>query len=165
MPIYEFYCPQCHTIYSFWSKTINTEKSPLCPGCDKNCLERRVSSFAVISGGKAEGETPLDNLPIDESKIEQAMASLASEAGGIDEEDPKVAAQFMRKFSDMTGLKYGKSMEEALNRLEAGEDPEAIETELGDMLEGDELPFILPAQKSNSKAVLPPNRDETLYEM
>ena len=165
MPIYEFYCPDCHTIYSFWSKTVNTEKCPSCPDCSKNSLQRRVSSFAVISGGKSEGDDILDDLPIDETKMEQAMASLASEAESINEEDPRAAARLMRKFSDMTGIKYGNSMEKALGRLEAGDDPETIEAEMGDMFEGDELPFSLPTKKGTGSVSLPLKRDETLYEM
>ncbi|MFQ5583209.1 MAG: FmdB family zinc ribbon protein, partial [Calditrichia bacterium] len=74
MPIYEFYCRECNTIYQFYSRTVNTEKVPFCPGCEKVRLERRVSSFATLSGRKDEsgGE---DALPdIDESKLENAMA-------------------------------------------------------------------------------------------
>ncbi len=33
MPIYEFYCEQCHTIYNFFSRKINLEKIPDCPKC------------------------------------------------------------------------------------------------------------------------------------
>jgi len=166
MPIYEFYCPRCHTIYSFWSKMVDTEKTPPCPKSDKHKLQRQVSSFAVVSGGKAESDDGPDDLPIDETKMERAMETLASEAEGIDEEDPRAAARLMRKLSDMTGLEYGEGMEEALKRLEAGEDPDAIEAEMGDLLEGDEEPFVLPgAKKGKGRRARPPKRDDTLYEM
>jgi len=46
----------------------------------------------------------------------------------------------MRKLTDMTGLNLGDGMEEALSRMERGEDPEAIESEMGDTLEGED-PF------------------------
>jgi putative FmdB family regulatory protein len=165
MPIYEFYCPACHTIYNFLSRCVNTEKVPHCPGCKKDSLTRRVSRFAVISRGKnSESDSELDNLPIDESKMESAMTALASQAEGIDENDPKAAAQLMRKFSSMTGLHYSESIEQALSRLEAGEDPDTIEQEMGDVLDSDELPFALPGRKSGGKRT-PPKRDETLYEM
>ena len=26
MPIYEFYCPDCNTLFNFFSRTINTSK-------------------------------------------------------------------------------------------------------------------------------------------
>jgi hypothetical protein len=28
MPIYEFYCEDCHTIFNFFSKNVNTTKKP-----------------------------------------------------------------------------------------------------------------------------------------
>ena len=42
MPIYEFYCQQCNTVYNFFSKTVNTEKTPYCPTCKDIKLERRM---------------------------------------------------------------------------------------------------------------------------
>ncbi len=47
MPIYEFYCANCHTVYSFLSKTIDTAKRPDCPRCGRPKLDRRMSRFAV----------------------------------------------------------------------------------------------------------------------
>jgi putative FmdB family regulatory protein len=166
VPIYEFYCPACHTIYSFFSRRIATDKTPACPGCKQTSLQRQISRFAVTRGGRIGEESgdSLENLPIDESKMEQAMASLASESEGMNEEDPRAAAQLMRKLSDMTGLKYTGNMEEALGRLEAGEDPETIEAEMGEILEGDEMPFIVPGARTGGR-VKPPKRDETLYEL
>ncbi|HVN79918.1 MAG TPA: zinc ribbon domain-containing protein [Terriglobia bacterium] len=165
MPIYEFYCPNCHTIYNFFSRSVNTDTRPACPGCKRDSLQRRVSRFAVVSAGKSEGEKSEFDLPIDEAKMENAVASLASEAEGMNEEDPRAAARLMQRFSQMTGLKLGKNMEEALRRLESGEDPEAIEAEMGDLLEGDESPFEIPDKKAGRRSAFPPARDETLYEM
>ena len=142
MPIYEFYCRDCNTIYSFFSRSINTRTTPSCPGCRRQSLERRISLFSAVTGSKARadageggGEDPLDKLPIDESKMMSAMESLAGEAEGMSEDDPRAAARLMRKLSDMTGLKYKDGIEEALSRMESGEDPEAIEQSMGDMLD------------------------------
>ena len=165
MPIYEFYCPRCHTLFSFWSKTVNTEKRPRCPECKKDTLQRRLSSFATISSRPAGDEKSADDLPIDETKMENAMAALASEAESMEGEDPKAAARLMRKFSDLTGLRYGDGMEEALGRLESGEDPEAIEAEMGDLLSEEEPPFTLPGKKPQRRTSGPPRQDDTLYEM
>ena len=164
MPIYEFYCEACNTIFNFFSKTINTRKVPKCPKCKNKKLSRQVSLFAIA--GKAKEDQDMDDLPIDESKMEQAMAMLAGEAENINEEDPKQAANLMRKLSDMSGLKLGHGMEEALSRLEKGEDPESIEAELGDIMESED-PFILPGKKGkNPKAQRPaPFIDETLYDL
>ncbi|MBD3243585.1 MAG: zinc ribbon domain-containing protein [Chitinivibrionales bacterium] len=166
MPIYEFYCPDCHTIYSFLSRTVNTEKTPGCPRCHKESLQRKVSRFAAITGGKKESDDELGDLPIDETRMESAMESLASEAESLDENDPRAAAKLMRKLADMTGLRYGDKMEEAIARLESGEDPEAIESEMGDELENLDDAFVMPGKKGGRlRAMLPPRRDETLYEM
>ncbi|MBD3392933.1 MAG: zinc ribbon domain-containing protein [Chitinivibrionales bacterium] len=164
MPIYEFYCPKCNTIYSFFSRGVNTEKTPLCPSCKKDTLRRRVSLFAVTGKAEEKGDD-LDNLPIDESKMMGAMESLAGEAENLNEDDPRQAAKLMRKLSDMTGLRYQDNIEEALSRMEAGEDPEAIEESMGDALEGDEMPFVLDGKKGSVAKKRPPHRDERLYEM
>ena len=162
MPIYEFYCSACHTIFSFLSRTINTEKRPSCPRCNRPNLERRVSLFAVT--GQAKEDKAGDDLPIDEAKMERAMESLAGEIGNMNEDDPRQAAQLMRKLSDMTGLQYGQGMQEALNRMEAGEDPEKIEQELGGALESEE-PFITPEKKARVRGNSAPARDENLYDL
>ena len=164
MPIYEFYCMDCNTIFNFFSKTVNTKKRPLCPKCKTKTLSRQVSLFALT--GKAKEESDTDDLPFDESKMEQAMNMLAGEADKINEDDPRQAANLMRKLSDMTGMKLGPSMDEALSRMEKGEDPEQVETEMGDLLE-DEEPFLLPGKKVKGKKTkrAAPLRDETLYDL
>jgi putative FmdB family regulatory protein len=169
MPIYEFYCSDCHALFNFFSKTINTDKCPTCPRCKRKKLERQVSLFAAV-GRKAKGDADgMDDLPFDESKMEQAIGSLAGEAEHLNEDDPRQAAQLMRKFSNMTGIEYGKSMQDALGRMEAGEDPEKIESEMGDLMDSEEEPFLLPGQKGagkgHSRRQRPPDRDPTLYEM
>ncbi len=164
MPIYEFYCSDCNTIYNFFSGTVNTKKRPSCPKCKKRRLSRQVSVFAFT--GKAEEGGDMDDLPIDESKMEQAMNMLAREAENINEDDPKQAADLMRKLSDMTGLDLGDSMDEALSRMESGEDPEQIEAEMGDMLEGED-PFMLSGKKGKGKRAGRPEplKDDTLYDL
>ena len=162
MPIYEFYCSDCHMVFNFYSRTINTDKRPLCPKCGRIELSRQMSSFAVVRGLKEDSDTGLPD--IDESKLEQAMGALASEAERIDEDDPRQAAQLMRKLTTMTGLELGAGMEEALRRMESGEDPEQIEAEMGDLLE-EEDPLVLQGQRKYSRKRTPPRKDETLYEL
>ena len=94
------------------------------------------------------------------------MQMLAGEADKINEDDPRQAANLMRKLSDMTGLELGAGINEALKRMEAGEDPDAIEAEMGDLLE-DEEPFLLPDKKGAAKKGKrpAPSKDEKLYDL
>ncbi|HID97729.1 MAG TPA: zinc ribbon domain-containing protein [Thermodesulfobacteriaceae bacterium] len=168
MPVYEFYCPDCHRIFNFLSARIDTEKRPECPKCGRPDLERQVSLFA-ISKGRKEGEG--DSFPdIDEDRLEKAMASLASEAEGLDENDPRQAAGLMRRLFDATGMEMGSGMEEAIRRMEAGEDPDQIEEELGDVLEQED-PFGGlsgvggKGLKTLRKKYLRPEVDEKLYRL
>ncbi len=162
MPVYEFYCSECHTIFNFLSKTVNTEKRPMCPQCDKVKLERHMSVFATPRNRGEEEDSPLPDL--DESKMEQAMNVLAAEAEHLDENDPRQAAKLMRKLTDMTGLSLGDNMEEALSRMERGEDPETIESEMGDLLEGED-PFSFGKKSIKARKKRPLRVDETLYDL
>jgi len=123
-----------------------------------------MSAFSFT--GKAKEDSDMDDLPFDENKMEKAMQMLAGEAENINEDDPRQAANLMRKLTDMTGLELGAGMQEALKRMEAGEDPDAIEAEMGDLLEGEE-PFLLPEKKGKGTAEKrpAPQRDETLYDL
>jgi putative FmdB family regulatory protein len=158
MPVYEFYCADCHAIFNFLSRRVNIQKRPACPRCNKLGLEKQVSPFAISKNLQQQA----DGLPdLDESRIEQAMMALAGEMENMNEEDPKAMASFMRKFSGMTGMHLGEGAEEALSRLEAGEDPEQIESEMGDLFDGDTL--FQKKMKRFKKNYLPPEHDDTLY--
>jgi len=102
--------------------------------------------------------------PIDESRLEKAMSMLASEAGSINEDDPRQAARLMRKLSDATGLNLGAGMEEALSRMERGEDPEKIEAEMGDLMEGEE-PFTFGEKSRGGRRRPKPKVDDKLYDL
>ena len=102
--------------------------------------------------------------------MESAINALAGEAENLNEEDPRAAAHLMRKFSSMTGLELNENMEQAMQRMEAGEDPDKIEAEMGDLMGEDDDPFILPGQKTKKKGDKTthrgaPKQDKTLYEM
>jgi putative FmdB family regulatory protein len=164
MPIYEFYCQQCNTIYKFFSRTINTEKTPGCPECRDVKLERRMSMFSMGSGSSEDDPGDAGLAPIDESRLEKAMSALAKESDRINEDDPRQAANLMRKLSDAAGLKLGAGMEEALARLEKGEDPEKIEAEMGDLLESED-PFRLIEKQLQGKKKPKPRVDDTIYDL
>ena len=164
MPIYEFYCKECHTVYQFFSRSINTEKIPNCPTCKNTELKRNLSKFSTISGRKDKGGVEADMAQMDGVKMEKAMAMLAGEAEKINEDDPRQAAMLMRRLSETIGLNMGSGMEEALSRLEQGEDPDKIEEEMGDLLGPDE-PNMLEARRKKGSRQPKPDIDETLYEL
>ncbi len=160
MPVYEFYCCDCHTIFNFLSRRVNIEQRPSCPLCGRKELERQVSLFAFSKGRE---EEPTEGMPdINEDKLEKAMMSLAGEMEGMDENDPRQMARFMRRLTEATGMDFGSGIEEAIGRLEAGEDPEKIEEELGDLFDG-ETPFTKEKIKGLKRKFSPPAHDDTLY--
>lgn len=172
MPIYEFYCRDCHRVYRFLSRRVDASGRPACPRCGREELEKRVSTFAVSRGlEKPEAPDPMGD--VDEAALERAMAELASEAEHMDEDDPRQAAQLMRRMFQATGMPVGDAMEEMLGRMEAGEDPEALEEEYGDLL--DEDPLLGDGDEATRGSAggrverlrrrLPPDVDPELYEM
>jgi len=176
MPIYEFYCGRCHTVFSFLSRRVDTTKRPGCPRCGLSALERRTSRFAVSKGRPEPTEGGADVDDLDDARMDQAMDTLARDAEGVDENDPRQVAGLMRRFYGTTGLALGGTMEEAIRRMEAGEDPDAIESELGEALEQED-PFGGeggsaeggPPGSGRLKAIRrrlrPPAVDQALYEM
>ena len=162
MPIYEFYCEACNVIFNFYSARVNTAKIPACPKCGKEELSKQISTFATIGKAKEEGDDPFSGL--DESKMEHAFETLMSEAEHVNEEDPKQMASLMRKFTDKTGMQFGDSMEEALSRMESGEDPEQVEKEMGELLNEDDFSFSSMKKKA-LKQREKPVYDDKLYDL
>lgn len=143
MPIYEFACPKCRRIFNFLSKRVNPDHLPVCPKCGNKKMSKLVSRFAMSKGLKEpaaaapgdadEGGPPMPDL--DDPKVMRAMGELERDMESLDENNPKHMAIMMRKMKDM--LPPGsmpKEMDIAIKRLEAGEDPEKIEEDMGDVL-------------------------------
>jgi putative FmdB family regulatory protein len=169
VPIYEFYCGDCHRVFNFLSRSVNTEKRPACPRCGKPELARRVSSFAISKGRKEDSAAP-HPPDFDETRFESVMESLASEAEGIDENDPRQSAALMRKLYQSTGMPLTTGLEEALRRMEAGESMEKIEEEMGDVFDDPSLGSEGGVSEGDRIAglrrrIMPPAVDATLYEL
>ena len=139
MPIYEFACPKCRKIYSFLSKRVNPDRLPVCPKCGNKHLKKEMSRFAMTHG-LAESTEPGEGgggpMPdMDDPRIERAMAEMERDMAHLDKNNPKHMAIMMRKMKDV--LPPGsmpKELDVAIKRLEAGEDPEKIEEDMGDVL-------------------------------
>jgi putative FmdB family regulatory protein len=141
MPIYEFACPKCRKIFSFLSKRINPDRLPVCPRCGNQDLAKQMSRFATVKGlpePAAKPESAGDEPPmpdLDDPRMERAMGELERDMEHLDENNPRHMAHLMRKMKDI--LPPGtmpKELDVAIKRLEAGEDPEKIEEDMGDVL-------------------------------
>jgi len=140
MPIYEFACPKCRRIFSFLSKRMNPDRLPVCPKCGHKKMEKQFSRFAMTRGlaepaaGGAGSEE--ESMPdIEDPRMARAMAEMEREMEHLDENNPKHMAHMMRKMKDlMPPGSMPKELDVAIKRLEAGEDPEKIEADMGDLL-------------------------------
>jgi hypothetical protein len=139
MPIYEYYCPDNHTIYQFFAKTLaQGQTTPRCPADPKFRLKKVVSAFAITSGGaKDEAAEKKPEAaggggdPAEDARMEAAMGAMEKEFSSVDENDPKAMARMMRRMSDLTGEKIDGEMEEVVRKLEEGADPDSLEEQLG----------------------------------
>jgi putative FmdB family regulatory protein len=169
MPIYEYYCPPCHTIYSFFARTLSTPVDPTCPKCGKKKLEKKVSRFAISKGLTENAGSPDPFENVDESKMEQLMAEMAPhmDENSDGPEDPRQMAGLMKKMFEMTGMQPNGAMLEAIRRMEAGEDPDKIDEEMGDALDGEGDPFAPESSKQKRLARFfeAPNVDPELYDL
>ena len=143
MPIYEFACPKCRVIFNFLSKRVNPDRSPVCPKCGNKKMSKQMSTFAMPRGAKessaetgADGPDDAGPMPdLDDPRVARVMNEMERDMAHLDENNPKHMAHMMRKMKDL--LPPGsmpKEMEVAIKRLEAGEDPEKIEQDMGDVL-------------------------------
>jgi putative FmdB family regulatory protein len=136
MPIYEFACPRCRKIFSFLSKRVNPGRSPACPKCGNKKLSKQISRFALARKLKAPSKkTETIEPDLSDPKIARALAEIERDVGRLDENNPRHMAHMMRKMKDlMPAGSIPKEMDAAIKRLEAGEDPEKIEADMGDVL-------------------------------
>lgn len=143
MPIYEFACPKCRVIFNFLSKRVNPERQPSCPKCGSRKMLRQMSRFAMPKGvkepsadtGEAGGDEPTPDF--DDPRVMRAMGEIERDMEHLDEGNPRHMAHLMKKMKDiMPPGTMPKEMDIAIKRLEAGEDPEKIEEDMGDVLGG-----------------------------
>jgi len=163
MPIYEFPCPKCRVIYSFLSKRVNPRRLPVCPKCGNKKLARQVSAFAALRGAKESAAGPDDPTgggpDFDDPKVMRAMAELERDMEQLDENNPRQMARLMRKMQDaLPPGSMPKEMATAIRRLEAGEDPDKIEADMGDIL-GTSMGAVEGAGNASSYT-----RDNTLHD-
>ena len=125
MPIYEYYCYDCKKRVSVLFRTMAAADAgaSACPNCAGQRLQRLMSRLRVLRS--------------EENRIE-SMADDPSLMAGLEQEDPRALAHFMRKMSDETGEPLDAEMIEVMDRLEAGENPESIEDSMPETPDGDD---------------------------
>jgi len=140
MPIYEFACPKCRKIFSFLSKRINPDRLPVCPKCGNKKMSKQISRFAMSRNLSApasptDGDSGEEMPNFDDPRMERAMMEMERDMAHLDENNPKHMAHMMKKMKDiMPAGSIPKEFDVAIKRLEAGEDPEKIEADMGDVL-------------------------------
>jgi putative FmdB family regulatory protein len=121
MPIYEYRCHDCRRRVSvFFRSFSDVEDEPTCPRCGGQHLTRMISRVSLVRSE----ESRLDDLA-DPSMLD-----------GLDEDDPKSLARWMRKMSAETGEDMPPEFDEVIDRLESGQSPEEIEESMPDLGEG-----------------------------
>jgi putative FmdB family regulatory protein len=118
MPVYEYHCADCKgrvTVVQSYADYGKTQ--PACPQCGGRALRRLISRVRV-----ARSE-------------ESRMDSLADPSGwgDVNENDPRSMAKMMRRMSGELGEEMGPEFNEAVDRMEAGENPEDIEQSMPGM--------------------------------
>ena len=146
MPIYEYYCPDNHTIYQFFAKTLaQGQTTPKCPDNPKFRMKKAVSAFAIAKPGGSGDEPPTaappgaGDDPAEDARMEAAMGAMESEFAHVDENDPKAMARMMRRMSELTGEKIDGEMEEVVRKLEEGADPDSLDDQMGGQGEGGDM--------------------------
>lgn len=93
------------------------EKAVHCEHCESDNVRRRMTKVRIAKS--------------DDSRME----SMANDFPGLDglEDDPKALGQMMRKMGAETGEDLPVEFNEVVDRLEAGQSPEEIESALPDL--------------------------------
>src|SRR5512139_3565547 len=118
MPTYDFICNSCNQRFDvFMTFDEYGKKTVTCAHCGSNDVRRRMTKVRIA---KSE---------------DSRMDSMADEFSGFEglENDPKAMGQMMRKMGKEMGEDVPPEFDEVVDRLEAGQSPEEIESSLPDL--------------------------------
>jgi putative FmdB family regulatory protein len=121
MPTYDFICLNCRKRFDvFLSYKEYGVKPVTCSHCGSNNIRRRVPRVRILKSEEARLSQLADPSMLD----------------GIDN-DPKALGQMMRKMGNEMGEDLPAEFDDVVDRLEAGQSPEEIESALPDLGLGD----------------------------
>src|SRR6476659_11432756 len=135
MPIYEYRCEDCRRKVSlfFGSFSVAERKTEAgeieCPRCGSKKLDRLISRVNMMRGESALSE---DSMP--------DMDDAGGMFDGLEDDDPRSVARWARRMKDSLGEEadMGPEFDQALARIEAGEDPDKVMEDMDpDALGGD----------------------------
>lgn len=107
MPLYEYRCTACRKRVTVLTLRVGEEVQPTCDKCGSTALERMMSRFAMVRSEDAR----LDALA-DPSKL-----------AGLDENDPKSMARWMKRMGGELGDELGgDELDEMVDGIESGGD-------------------------------------------
>ena len=115
MPIYEYRCGSCHRKVTVLTLRASEAVQPECDHCGSRDLSRLMSRFALVRSE----DSRLDSLADD------------SNLGGLDENDPKSMAKWMRKMGKELGEDAGDDFDEMVDEMEAGGGGDAGDDDAG----------------------------------
>ncbi len=118
MPTYDFVCNACESRFDVFMTFSEYGNKPVhCAHCGSDNVRRRMTKVRIAKS--------------EESRLE----SMANGFPGLDglDEDPKALGQMMRKLGSETGEDLPPEFDEVVDRLEAGQSPEEIESALPDL--------------------------------
>ena len=118
MPTYDFICNDCQQKFDvFLTYSEYGKKAVHCAHCQSGNVRRRMTKVRIAKS--------------DESRMESAADDFSGMEGI--EDDPKALARMMRKMGNQMGEDLPSEFNEVVDRLEAGQSPEEIESVLPDL--------------------------------
>jgi putative FmdB family regulatory protein len=117
MPTYDYLCEDCKQRFDVFLSYSEYGKVPVkCAHCGSEHVRRRMTKVRIA---KSE-ESRMENM-VDESALQ-----------GL-ENDPKALGQMMKKMGNEMGEDLPPEFDDVVERLEAGQSPEEIESALPDL--------------------------------
>jgi putative FmdB family regulatory protein len=107
VPLYEYRCSRCGKRRTVLTLRVGEEVDLTCAACGTATLERLMSRFAMVRSEDARMDALSD----------------PSRLGGLDENDPKSMARWMKRMGSELGDEMGGSeLDEMVDQIEAGGD-------------------------------------------